>query len=155
MDSFQNLLISYIIENLLPIFIGIAGLVAWLLDKNKRKAEIDSVKVTNKQGEYTAFETMQNSYTKMVEDMNAKFDELRNENSELQNKMAEFDEFKQENKGLKDRVLELEKQLLFADRERTTMVSKIRELEGKNAVLLKKIEGYEKEFSKYRKENKK
>jgi septal ring factor EnvC (AmiA/AmiB activator) len=54
----------------------VVGLPTWYFTRNQRDA---NVRVT--QGD--ALQGMQLAYDKLVEDMNAKFDELKNDNAEL------------------------------------------------------------------------
>ena len=129
------MILNYLIDNLLPIAIALSGAIAWITEKKKRKAEIDSVVVTNKQGEATALQGMQSVYDKFVEDVKTQIAELRSENAALRNEIAE-----------------VKKQ---AEKERKELTSEVNELKEKNTALMAEIEKYVKELKLYRKETKK
>lgn len=129
------MILNYLIDNLLPIAIAIGGAIAWVAEKKKRKAEIDSVVVTNKQGEATALQGMQSVYDKFVEDVKTQIAELRTENAALRTEIAE-----------------VKKQ---AEKERKELISEVNDLKEKNMALMAEIEKYVKELKLYRKETKK
>ena len=129
------MILNYLIDNLLPIAIAIGGAVAWFTEKKKRKAEIDSVVVTNKQGEATALQGMQSVYDKFVEDVKKQITELRAENASLRSEIAE-----------------VKRQ---AEKERKELTSEVNDLKEKNMALMAEIEKYVKELKLYRKETKK
>ena len=129
------MILNYLIDNLLPIAIAIGGAIAWVAEKKKRKAEIDSVVVTNKQGEATALQGMQSVYDKFVEDVKTQIAELRAENAALRTEIAE-----------------VKKQ---AEKERKELTSEVNDLKEKNMALMAEIEKYVKELKLYRKETKK
>ena len=129
------MILNYLIDNLLPIAIAIGGAIAWVAEKKKRKAEIDSVVVTNKQGEATALQGMQSVYDKFVEDVKTQIAELRAENAALRTEIAE-----------------VKRQ---AEKERKELTSEVNELKEKNTALMAEIEKYVKELKLYRKETKK
>ena len=80
----------YIAENLLPIGIAIAGVVAWFFDKRKRKAEVGSITVMNKQGEASALALMEESYQKFIKEVQRQLDEVRAENAQLKEQIKTF-----------------------------------------------------------------
>ena len=129
------MILNYLIDNLLPILIALSGAIAWFTEKKKRKAEIDSVVVTNKQGEATALQGMQSVYDKFVEDVKTQIAELRAENAALRSEIAE-----------------VKRQ---AEKERKELTSEVNELKEKNMALMAEIEKYVKELKLYRKETKK
>ena len=129
------MILNYLIDNLLPILIALSGAIAWIAEKKKRKAEIDSVVVTNKQGEATALQGMQSVYDKFVEDVKTQIAELRSENAALRNEIAE-----------------VKRQ---AEKERKELTSEVNELKEKNTALMAEIAKYVKELKLYRKETKK
>ena len=133
--NFEFMILNYLIDNLLPIAIALSGAIAWLTEKNKRKAEIDSVVVTNKQGEATALQGMQSVYDKFVEDVKTQIAELRAENAALRTEIAE-----------------VKRQ---AEKERKELTSEVNELKARNTELMAEIEKYVKELKLYRKETKK
>ena len=133
--NFKYMILNYLIDNLLPIAIALSGAIAWITEKKKRKAEIDSVVVTNKQGEATALQGMQSVYDKFVEDVKTQIAELRAENAALRSEIAE-----------------IKRQ---AEKERKELTSEVNELKEKNTALMAEIEKYVKELKLYRKETKK
>ena len=80
----------YIAENLLPIGIAIAGVVAWFFDKRKRKAEVGSITAMNKQGEASALALMEESYQKFIKEVQRQLDEVRVENAQLKEQLKIF-----------------------------------------------------------------
>lgn len=80
----------YIAENLLPIGVAVAGVVAWLFDKRKRKAEVDSITAINKQGEASALALMEESYQKFIKEVQRQLDEVRAENAQLKEQIKTF-----------------------------------------------------------------
>lgn len=135
-------MIQYLIDNLLPIGIAIAGAVAWFFDKRKRDAELKSVQVQNKHSEATAMQGMQDVYDKFVEDVKIQLVELKNEN-----------------KDLRIRITELEENLRESAIEREGLISQMNEYKAQSekdtkiiAQLKTKIESYEKELKAFRKE---
>ena len=133
--NFKYMILNYLFDNLLPILIAVVVAIAWLTEKNKRKAEIDSVVVTNKQGEATALQGMQSVYDKFVEDVKTQIAELRAENAALRTEIAE-----------------VKRQ---AEKERKELTSEVNELKARNTELMAEIEKYVKELKLYRKETKK
>ena len=129
------MILNYLIENLLPILIALSGAIAWITEKKRRKAEIEGVIVTNKQGEATALQGMQSVYDKFVEDVKTQIAELRTENAALRTEIAE-----------------VKKQ---AEKERKELTSEVNDLKEKNMALMAEIEKYVKELKLYRKETKK
>lgn len=83
-------MIDYIIENLLPIGVGLAGVVAWIFDKRKRKAEVGSITAMNKQGEASALALMEESYQKFIKEVQRQLDEVREENAKLKEQLRTF-----------------------------------------------------------------
>ena len=133
--NFKYMVLNYLIDNMLPILIALGGAIAWITEKKKRKAEIDSVVVTNKQGEATALQGMQSVYDQFVEDVKTQIAELRDENAALRTEIAE-----------------VKKQ---AEKERKELTSEVNELKARNTELMAEIEKYVKELKLYRKETKK
>ena len=131
------MILNYLIDNLLPIAIAIGGAIAWLSERRKRKADIAGVEVITAQGNAEVFQKMRNSYNEFVLDLNARLDELRNENAEL-----------------KEEIAELRKQLSGAETERVELVNKVHDLEAQNTELKAELEKYQKELKLYRKETK-
>ena len=129
------MILNYLIENLLPILIALSGAIAWITEKKRRKAEIEGVVVTNKQGEATALQGMQSVYDKFVEDVKTQIAELRTENAALRTEIAE-----------------VKRQ---AEKERKELTSEVNDLKEKNMALMAEIEKYVKELKLYRKETKK
>src|SRR5574344_575762 len=127
--NFENMVLNYLIDNMLPIAIAIGGAVAWLSERRKRKADIAGVEVVTAQGNAEVFQKMRNSYNEFVLDLNTRLDELRKENAELRKEVSE-----------------LRKQLSGAETERVELTNKVHELEAQNAELKLKL---------YRKETKK
>ena len=80
----------YVAENLLPIGIAIAGVVAWFFDRRKRKAEVDSISAMNKQGEASALALMEESYQKFIKEVQRQLDEVRAENAQLKEQLRTF-----------------------------------------------------------------
>ena len=138
-------------DNLLPVAIAVGGGIAWILDKQKRKAELESVKISNeqskalnKQNEAGALAGMQEEYAKFVEVVRKEIAELREENT-----------------ALKSRVKDLEKELKASADERTQLSEQLGEFKvqaEKDAKLIRelntKIQNYEKEMKVFRKERK-
>ena len=150
------MILNYLIDNLLPILVALGGAIAWITEKKKRKAEIDSVVVTNKQGEATALQGMQSVYDKFVEDVKKQINELRAENADLRTEIAEVKkqaaELRAENAALRSEIAEVKKQ---AEKERNELISEVNDLKEKNIALMAEIEKYVKELKLYRKETKK
>lgn len=134
----MNELMNYLIDNLLPIGIAIAGLVAWFTERRKRKAEVKTVEVNNRQGEATAMTGMQTVYDQFVEDVRKQISELRDEN-----------------KSLRSEIAELRKRLSGAESERVELTSKVHDLEFQNSELRKELDKYKKDMINYQKENRK
>lgn len=137
-------MLQYILDNLLPLGIALSGAIAWIFDKRKRKAELQSVITQNKQAEATALSGMQDVYDHFVEDVKSQLEDLRQENS-----------------NLKKRVSELELQLSSVEEERaelTHQLSMFKEQSKKDgeviAELKLQVDGYEKELKSFRKERK-
>ena len=85
------------IDALITAFIG--GVSGWFFTRKQQDA---NVKVT--QGD--ALQGMQLAYDKLVEDMNAKFDELKQDNVELKNQVGKLHK---ENLELKKLIRTLQK----------------------------------------------
>jgi predicted RNase H-like nuclease (RuvC/YqgF family) len=145
------MVLNYLLDNLLPLAIAVGGGIAWILDKQKRKAELESVKISNeqskalnKQNEAGALAGMQEEYAKFVEVVRKEIAELREENT-----------------ALKSRVKDLEKELKASANERTQLSEQLGEFKvqaEKDAKLIRelntKIQNYEKEMKVFRKERK-
>ena len=80
----------YIAENLLPIGVAVAGVVAWFFDKRKRKAEVGSITAMNKQGEASALALMEESYQKFIKEVQRQLDDVRVENAQLKEQLKIF-----------------------------------------------------------------
>lgn len=139
------MVLEYILSNLLPLGIAIAGSIAWFFDKRKREAELKSILAQNKLQEATALQSMQDVYDKFVEDVKIQISELREENAIL-----------------RARIRELEKQLIAANEERLHLIEQINNFKEQSqkdtkliAELKGKVEGYEKNLKIFRKENSK
>lgn len=137
-------MLQYILDNLLPLAIALSGAIAWIFDKRKRKAELQSITTQNKQAEATALSGMQDVYDHFVEDVKSQLEDLR-----------------QENFNLKKRVSELELQLSSVEAERaelTHQLSMFKEQSKKDGEVIAKlklqVDGYEKELKSFRKERK-
>ena len=135
---------EYFLDNLLPLGIAVSGAIAWFLDKRKRNAELQSVIASNKQSEATAMAGMQDVYDRFVEDVRSQLLELRDENSQL-----------------KQRVSELESQLSSAEKERIELIKQVntfKEQSKKDGEVILELKGmvesYEKELKTFRKERK-
>ena len=135
---------EYFLDNLLPLGIAVSGAIAWFLDKRKRNAELQSVIASNKQSEATAMTGMQDVYDRFVEDVRKQLLELRDENSQL-----------------KQRVSELESQLSSAEKERVELIKQVntfKEQSKKDGEVILELKGmvesYEKELKTFRKERK-
>ena len=135
---------EYFLDNLLPLGIAVSGAIAWFLDKRKRNAELQSVIASNKQSEATAMTGMQDVYDRFVEDVRKQLLELREENSQL-----------------KQRVSELESQLSSAEKERVELIKQVntfKEQSKKDGEVILELKGmvesYEKELKTFRKERK-
>ena len=145
------MVLNYLMDNLLPLAIAVGGGIAWIFDKQKRKAELESVKISNeqskalnKQNEAGALAGMQEEYAKFVEVVRKEIAELREENT-----------------ALKNRVKDLEKELKASADERTQLSEQLGEFKvqaEKDAKLIRelntKIQNYEKEMKVFRKERK-
>lgn len=145
------MLINYLLDNLLPVAIAIGGGIAWILDKQKRKVELENLKISNeqskalsKQNEAGALAGMQEEYAKFVEVVRGELAELREENA-----------------SLKNRVKDLEKELKVSADERIHLSEQLGEFKvqaEKDAKLIRelntKIQNYEKEMKVFRKERK-
>lgn len=145
------MVLNYLMDNLLPLAIAVGGGIAWILDKQKRKAELESVKINNeqskalnKQNEAGALAGMQEEYAKFVEVVRKEIAELREENT-----------------ALKNRVKDLERELKVSAGERTQLSGQLGEFKvqaEKDAKLIRelntKIQNYEKEMKVFRKERK-
>lgn len=148
---------AYVGDNLLPILAVIGGTIAWLFDKNKRRAELKGMQVTNEQSEVSIFKSMQESYKILKEEMDQALQTVREEVKSL----------REENEGLrqavfssKERISELESQLESANSERTKLENKLNEVTQKSAndtklikSLKAKVDSYEKDFKIFRKEH--
>ena len=108
----MTVLWGHIEANLIPIITLTAGLIAWLFDRRKHRAEIQGIMAENKRiaaesksSEVDALKNMQTAYDKFVADMNAQMLALRRTLSERDTEIAE----------LKDMVKVLEKKLKIYD----------------------------------------
>lgn len=137
---------NYFIDNLLAIAIAFGGAVAWVLDRKKRNAEfyteLESLRYQSKQNEAEALSGMQKVYNTFVTDVKAQLADLRDENTEL-----------------KEKIFLLEKSLMESNLERSTLaeqVDKFKKQSERDSVLIGqlkvKIEKYEKELRSFRKE---
>lgn len=133
---------QYIIDNLLPIAIAVAGAIAWFFDKRKRHAEVEVINVQNNQAKASALEVMQDAYADFVK--------------EVQRQLADV---KKENEELKTSIATLEKDLKNSNREREELKEQIRGFisqSEKDAKLIselkRKVESYEVELKKFKNE---
>lgn len=140
---------DYILQNLFPIGLAIGGMVAWFLDKRKRKAELDTILVANKQSEGSLFQIMQNAYKDFSEETLKQIADFKSIIREVQ----------EENLSLKGRVKSLEKELIDAKKERELLVEQVAQFKKQSASdaalisqLKQKIESYERELKTFRKE---
>lgn len=133
---------NYLLENILPIGIALAGAIAWVFDKRKRDAELETLKSQNKQQEASALSGMQDVYDRFVEAVKKQIEELREENSQL-----------------KERIFTLEQQLVDAEKERGELVALVdtfKKQSERDGILIselkQKVESYEKGLRKFKKE---
>ena len=141
----MNVLINYLSENLLPIGVAVAGAVAWIADRYKRKAELDGVNANSEVTKTSAMQTMQEIYKTLTEQIKVEIDALK----------CEINTLKKDNNELVNKVKSLEEALKLANTE----VENLRKQADKDGETIKtmkaKIESYEKELKIYRKEIKK
>ena len=151
---------------MLPIAIAIGGAIAWLSERRKRKADVKSVEVNNRQGEATAMTGMQAVYDTLVDDVKIQFAELRLESKNLKDQLVEVNanymksqkeisELRNKLSDAEKEISELRKRLSGAENERVELTNKVHDLEAQNANLKSELEKYQKELKIYRKENKK
>lgn len=133
---------NYLLENILPIGIALAGAIAWVFDKRKRDAELETLKSQNKQQEASALSGMQDVYDRFVEAVKKQIEDLREENSQL-----------------KERIYTLEQQLIDAGKERVELVALVdafKKQSERDGILIselkQKVESYEKGLRKFKKE---
>lgn len=133
---------QYIIDNLLPIAIAVAGAVAWFFDKRRRLAEVESITTLNNQAKANALEGMQEAYAEFVK--------------EVQRQLSDV---KKENKELKAGIATLKEELKNSNREREELKEQIRGFisqSEKDAKLIselkRKVESYEVELRKFKNE---
>ena len=141
----MNVLMNYIAENLLPLGVALAGAVAWIADRYKRKAELDGVNANSEVTKTSAMQTMQEIYKTLTEQIKVEFDALK----------CDMNTLKKDNSELVNKVKSLEEALKLANTE----VENLRKQADKDGETIKtmklKIDSYEKELKIYRKENKK
>lgn len=142
-------MLDYILQNLLPIGLAVGGMVAWFLDKRKRKAELDTILVANKQSEGSLFQIMQDAYKDFSEETLRQIADLK----------AIIKDVQDENYSLKGRVKSLEKELVDAKEERESLIEQVAQFKKQSesdaaliSQLKQKIESYEKELKTFRKE---
>ena len=148
---------AYVGDNLLPLLTVIGGIIVWLFDKNKRRAELKGMQVTNEQSEVSIFKSMQESYKVLKEEMDQALQTVREEVKRLR---EENEVLKQAIFSSKERISELESQLESANSERTKLENKLNEVTQKSAndtklikSLKAKVDSYEKDFKIFRKEH--
>ena len=95
----MTILWDFIEANFFPIITLTAGLIAWLFDRRKHRAEIQGIMAENKRiaaesksSEADALKNMQSAYDKFVVDMNAQMLALRRIVSERDIEIAELKE---------------------------------------------------------------
>ena len=159
-------ILNWLMNNVLAILIAAGGAIAWINERKKRKADVKSVEVNNRQGEATAMTGMQAVYDTLVEDVKIQFAELRLESKNLKDQIAEdnanylksqkeISELRNKLSDAEKEISELRKQLSGAETERVELTNKVHDLEAQNANLKSELEKYQKELKLYRKENKK
>lgn len=133
---------QYIIDNLLPIAIAVAGAIAWFFDKRKRLAEVESITTSNNQAKANALEGMQEAYAEFVKEVQRQLSDVKKENAEL-----------------KISIAMLEEDLKNSNREREELKEQIRGFVSqseKDAKLIselkRKVESYEVELKKFKNE---
>lgn len=124
---------DYILNNSLAIIASITGLLAWLFEKNKRKAELETVLSQNKQQEASALSTMQGVYDIFTKDV------------------------KEEIKALKDEINRLKADLESARKERDTLIKQVEEFKKQSrkdaeviGELREKLNNYEKQLERFK-----
>ena len=148
---------AYVGDNLFPLLAVIGGTIAWLFDRNKRRAELKGMQVTNEQSEVSIFKSMQESYKILKEEMDQALQTVREEVKGLR---EENEELKKAIFSSKKRISELESQLESSNSERTKLENKLNEVTQKSAndtklikSLKAKVDSYEKDFKIFKKEH--
>ena len=148
---------AYVENNLFPLLAVIGGTIAWLFDRNKRRAELKGMQVINEQSEVSIFKSMQESYKILKEEMDQALQTVREEVKGLR---EENEELKKAIFSSKERISELESQLESSNSERTKLENKLNEVTQKSAndtklikSLKAKVDSYEKDFKIFKKEH--
>lgn len=132
----------YVMDNLLPLLTIVGGGIAWLVDRQQRKAALERSKSENKGTEATAMQGMQLVYDKFVEDVEEKINSLM---EKIREQSVEIEALKENLK-----VAEKEREKLLEEIEYFRIQSR---MDGELITSLKtKVDNYEKEIKLYRKE---
>lgn len=133
---------QYIIDNLLPIAIAVAGVIAWFFDKRKRDAEVESLTTLNNQAKANALDGMQEAYAEFVKEVQRQLSDVKNENEELKRSIATLEiDLKNSNRE-REKLKEQIKGFVSQSEKDARLISELK----------RKVESYEVELKKFKNE---
>ena len=124
---------EYLMNNSLALIASIVGLIGWFLERQKRKAELQTIITQNKQQEASALSTIQEVYATFSTDVKKEITSLKEEICRLK---GELDKANKERDGLVKQVEEFKKQ----SRRDAEVIGELRE----------KLNNYEKQLEKFK-----
>lgn len=149
-------MLQYIIDNLLPLGMAVAGVVVWIFDKRKRDAEIESMGTQNVRAKADVLSEIKEAYDGFAVEIRQQLANIKGENSKLKESVSEM---REENEYLKKSIATLEYELNVSILEREKLkaqVSNFIDQAERDAKLIarlqRKIESYEIEIKAFRKE---
>lgn len=149
-------MLQYIIDNLLPLGMAVAGVIVWIFDKRKRDAEIESMDTQNVKAKADVLSEIKEAYDGFAVEIRQQLANIKVENGKLKESISELLE---ENKDLRKSIATLEYELNISTLEREKLKSQISNFTDQAerdakliARLQRKIESYEVEIKAFRKE---
>lgn len=149
-------MLQYIIDNLLPLGMAVAGVIVWIFDKRKREAELENLDTQNVKAKADVLSEIKEAYDGFAVEIRQQLANIKGENTTLKEAVSEMLE---ENEGLKKSIATLEYELNISILEREKLkaqVSNFIDQAERDAKLIarlqRKIESYEIEIKAFRKE---
>jgi len=149
-------MLQYIIDNLLPLGMAVAGAIVWIFDKRKRDAEIEGMDTQNVKAKADVLSEIKEAYDGFAVEIRQQLANVKGENGKLKESISEI---LKENEDLRKSIATLEYELNISTLEREKLKAQVSgfidqaERDAKLiARLQRKIESYEKEIKAFRKE---
>lgn len=149
-------MLQYIIDNLLPLGMAIAGVIVWIFDKRKRDAEIESMDTQNVKAKADVLSEIKEAYDGFAVEIRQQLANVKGDNARLKESVSELLE---ENKDLRKSIATLEYELNISTLEREKLKAQISNFTDQAerdakliAKLQRKVESYEVELKAFRKE---